>query len=43
MQNRELIYEMAKRLDFIIEVWREGKYIGKFKFIDGKLHKLKEE
>ena len=42
MENRDLIYEMAKRLDLIIEVWREGKYIGKFKFIDGKLHKLKE-
>lgn len=42
MENRELIYEMAKRLDMIIEVWRDGKYIGKYKFIDGKLHKLKE-
>ena len=43
MENRELIYEMAKRLNMVIEVWREGKYIGKYKFIDNKLHKLKED
>jgi len=41
--NRELIYEMAKRLDMVIEVTREGKYIGKFRFINDKLHKLKED
>jgi hypothetical protein len=43
MENRELIYEMAKRLNMVIEVWREGKYIGKYKFIDNKIHKLKED
>jgi hypothetical protein len=42
MENRELIYEMAKRLDLVIEVWKADKYIGRFRFIDGKLHKLKE-
>lgn len=42
MDNKELIYDMAKRLDMVIEVWKEGKYIGKYRFIDGKLHKLKE-
>jgi hypothetical protein len=42
MENRELIYEMAKRLDMIIEVTKEGEYIGKFRFINDKLHKLKE-
>jgi hypothetical protein len=42
MENRELIYELAKRLDLIIEVWRKGEYIGKFRFINGVLHKLKE-
>ena len=42
MENADLVYEMAKRLDMIIEVTKEGKYIGKYKFIDGKLHKLKE-
>jgi len=41
MDNKELIYEIAKRLDMIIEVWKEGKYIGTFKFIDGVLFKLK--
>lgn len=42
MENAELVYEMAKRLDMIIEVTKEGKHVGKYKFIDGKLHKLKE-
>jgi hypothetical protein len=43
MENRELIYEMAKRLDMIIEVTKEGKYIGKYRFINNKLYKLNEE
>lgn len=43
MENKELIYEMAKRLDMIIEVTKAGKYIGKYRFINDKLHKLKEE
>jgi len=43
MENKELIYDMARRLDMIIEVWKQGKYIGKFRFINDKLHKLKEE
>ena len=43
MENRELIYEMAKRLSMVIEVWKAGEYIGKYKFIDNKLHKLKED
>jgi hypothetical protein len=42
MENRELIYKMAKKLDMIIEVTKEGKYIGKFRFINNKLHKLNE-
>jgi hypothetical protein len=41
--NRELIYEMAKRLDMVIEVTKEGKYIGRFRFINDKIHKLKED
>lgn len=42
MQNRGLIYELAKRLDLIIEVKKDGKYIGKYKYFNNKLHKLKE-
>lgn len=42
MENRELIYEMAKRLDLVIEVWERGKYIGKYRFINNKLHKWKD-
>jgi hypothetical protein len=42
MENRELIYDMAKRLDMVIEVTKKGEYIGKFRFINNKLHKLNE-
>lgn len=42
MENKELIYELAKRLDMVIEVTKEGKYIGKYRFINDKLHKLEE-
>jgi ClpP class serine protease len=43
MENSELIYEMAKRLDMIIEVTKNGVYQGRYKFINNKLHKLKED
>ena len=42
IENKELIYEMAKRLDLVIEFWKEGKYIGKYRFINNKLHKWKD-
>lgn len=42
MENRELIYEMAKRLDMVIEVTKKGEYLGKFRFINNKLYKLNE-
>lgn len=42
MENKKLIYEMAERLNMIIEVTKEGKYIGKYKYINKKLHKLNE-
>ena len=42
MENRELIYEMAKRLDMVIEVWKKAVYYGKYRFINGQLYKLKE-
>jgi hypothetical protein len=43
MENREIVYDLAKRLDLIIEVTKDGKYLGKYKFINNKLHKLKED
>ena len=43
MENREMVYEMAKKLDMIIEVWRDDIYIGKFKFINDELHKLTKQ
>jgi hypothetical protein len=41
MENREHIYDLAERLGAIIEVIKDDKLVGNFKFIDGKLHKLK--
>jgi len=43
MENREIVYDLAKRLDLIIEVTKDGKYLGKYKFINNKLYKLKED
>lgn len=42
MDNKELIYEMAKRLDMVIEVSKNGIYQGRYKYINNKLHKLKQ-
>jgi hypothetical protein len=43
MENKELIYEMAKRLDLVIEVTKNGIYQNRYKFINNKLHKLNEK
>jgi hypothetical protein len=43
MENRQLLYDLAKKLDLIIEVTKDAKYAGKYKFINNKLHKLKED
>lgn len=43
MENADLIYEMAKRLDMVIQVHKKGEYQGTYKFINGKLHKLKDK
>ena len=43
MENSQLIYDLAKKLDLIIEVTKDGKYTGKYKFINNKIHKLKED
>jgi hypothetical protein len=43
IENRELIYDLAKKLDLIIEVTKNEEYLGKYKFINNKLHKLKED
>ena len=42
MENRELIYEMAKRLDMVIEVTKAGEYKGRYRFFNDKLYKLKD-
>jgi len=39
MENKELIYLLAERLDMIIEVEKDG-IVSRYRFIDGKLFKL---
>ena len=39
MDNRELIYRLARVLDMEIIVHKGGEFVGRYKFIDGKLHK----
>ena len=41
MENKDLVYEMARRLGMVIEVWKCGEFIGTYRFIDGKLVKIK--
>jgi hypothetical protein len=41
MENKELIYEMAKRLNLVIEVWKNNVFVGTYKFINDKLVKIK--
>ncbi len=38
-----MIYDLAKRLDMVFEVWKDDVYIGKFKFVNGELKKIKDE
>ena len=40
IENRENIYKLAELLDFVIEVYRNGVFIGKYKYIDGKVTKI---
>lgn len=36
-----MIYLLAERLGLVFEVWKNDVYIGKYRFIDGKLFKYK--
>ena len=40
IENRDKIYKLAELLDFVIEVYRNGVFIGKYKYIDGKVTKI---
>jgi hypothetical protein len=40
IENRDNIYKLAELLDFIIEVYRNGVFIGKYKYINGKVTKI---
>jgi hypothetical protein len=40
IENRENIYKLAEVLDFVIEVYRDGVFIGKYRYINGKITKI---
>ncbi len=40
IENRDNIYKLAELLDFIIEVYRDGVFIGKYRYINGKVTKV---
>jgi len=40
IENRENIYKLAKVLEFVIEVYRDGVFIGKYRYINGKITKI---
>jgi hypothetical protein len=40
IENRENIYKLVEVLDFVIEVYRDGVFIGKYRYINGKITKI---
>ena len=40
IENRENIYKLAELLGFVIEVYKNGVFIGKYKYVDGKVTKI---
>jgi hypothetical protein len=40
IENRDNIYKLAELLDFVIEVYRDGLFIGKYRYINGKVTKV---
>lgn len=40
VENRDNIYKLAELLDFVIEVYRDGVFIGKYRYINGKVTKV---
>jgi hypothetical protein len=40
IENRKNIYKLAEVLDFVIEVYRDGVFIGKYRYINGKITKI---
>lgn len=40
MENKEQIYLLARLLDLEFMVWKKGVFIGRYKFINGKIEKL---
>ena len=36
IENRDNIYKLAELLNFVIEVYRNGVFVGKYRYIDGQ-------
>jgi hypothetical protein len=37
IENRDNIYKLAELLDFVIEVYKDGVFIGKYRYINGSI------
>ena len=40
IENRDNIYKLAELLEFVIEVYKDGVFIGKYRYINGKVTKI---
>ena len=40
-EERGRVYEMCRVLGMVFEVWKDGVLVGVFRYIDGKIVKLK--
>lgn len=39
-EEREVVYEMCRRLGLVFEVWKDGVLVGVFIYREGKMIKL---
>lgn len=40
-EEREMVYEMCRRLGLVFEVWKDGVLVGVFRYENNKIVKLK--
>lgn len=40
IDNRDNIYKLAELLNLVIEVYKNGVFVGKYRYIDGKVTKV---
>lgn len=40
-EEKKMVYEMCRRLGLVFEVWKDGVLVGRFKYVNDKIVKLK--